>query len=149
MVFISVATLGISVSPHPSNSLEIPFEYSKSFGLILIRAEINGKPAVLLLDTGSNNTSVNSKLVDVVTPPLKDTVTSEKGSGYSGTAVFTKASLKVGPVLWRDHRILAMDLEEISKSLGENIGGILGMDFLNEFKVVVVNLGQHKLILER
>jgi hypothetical protein len=68
-------------------------------------------------------------------------------SGFSGTGVFTRASLKIGPVVWRNHRILAMDMKEISKSLGENVDGLLGMDFLNEFEIVVVDLGQHKLIL--
>jgi len=40
-----------------------------------------------------------------------------------------------------------MDMKDISKSLGENIDGLLGMDFLNEFEMVVVDLKQHKLIL--
>jgi len=40
-----------------------------------------------------------------------------------------------------------MDTGEISKSLGENVDGLLGMDFLNDFDLVVVDLRQHKLIL--
>lgn len=114
---------------------------------MLVTAEINGKPAVLILDTGSNRTIVSSKFVDVATPLVRDTITSEKGSGLSGKGVFTRASLKVGPLLWRDHRILAMDMKEMSKSFGENIDGLLGMDFLNAFETVVVDLRQHKLIL--
>jgi hypothetical protein len=84
---------------------------------------------------------------DAATPPLRDTVLSGKGSGFSGTGVFTRASLRVGPLVWRDHRILTMDLKEISKSLGENVDGLLSMDFLNEFEIVVVDLRQRKLIL--
>jgi hypothetical protein len=38
-------------------------------------------------------------------------------------------------------------MKEISKSLGENVDGLLSMDFLNEFETVVVDLRQHKLIL--
>jgi hypothetical protein len=90
---------------------------------------------------------VSSKLVDVATPSLKDTVTSKKGSGFTGNGVFTRASLAVGPVLWRDHRILAVDTSELSKSLGENIDGLLGMDLLKQFDTVIVDFGQHKLIL--
>jgi len=40
-----------------------------------------------------------------------------------------------------------VDMKEISKSLGENVDGLLSMDFLNEFETVVVDLRQHKLIL--
>jgi hypothetical protein len=40
-----------------------------------------------------------------------------------------------------------MDMKEMSKSFGENIDGLLGMDFLSAFETVVVNSRQHKLIL--
>ena len=83
--------------------------------------------AVFILDTGSNHTIVSSKLVDIATPSLKDVVVTKKGSGYSGSGIFTRASLAVGPVLWQDHRILAMDTNEISKSMGESVDGMLGM----------------------
>jgi predicted aspartyl protease len=147
VALLLAVALGLRVSPQPSNSAEIPLRVSHVFGLMLVTAEINGKPAVLILDTGSNRTIVSSKLVDVATPPVKETITSEKGSGLSGRGAFTRASLKVGPLLWRDHRILAMDMKEMSKSFGENIDGLLGMDFLNAFETVVVDLRQHKLIL--
>jgi hypothetical protein len=64
--------------------------------------EKSGKPAVLIVDTGSNHTAISSRFVDVASPSLRDAVSTEKGSGFSGGGVFTKASLKVGPVLWRN-----------------------------------------------
>ena len=146
VALLLAVTLGFRVSPEPSNPTEIPLRLSRAFGLMLVTAEINGKPAVLIVDTGSNHTAISSRFVDVASPSLRDTVSTEKGSSYSGTGVFTKASLKLGPILWRD-RVLAMDMKEISKSFGENIDGLLGMDFLNEFEMVVVDLKQHKLIL--
>jgi predicted aspartyl protease len=147
VALLLAVALGFPVSPQSSNLAEIPFRVSRVFGLMLIAAEINGKPAVLILDTGSNQTIVSPRFVDVATPLLKKTVTTEKGSGLSGRGVFTTASLKVGPLLWRDHRVLAMDMKEMSKSFGENIDGLLGMDFLSAFETVVVNSRQHKLIL--
>jgi hypothetical protein len=147
VALLLAVTLGFGVSPQPPNSAEIPLRSSRAFGLMLVEARINGKPAVLILDTGSNRTIVSSELVDVATPALMDSVTSKKGSGWSGNGVFTRASLAVGPVLWRDHGILAMDTSEISKSFGERVDGLLGMDFLNEFDRVIVDLRQHKLIL--
>ena len=149
VALLLAVTLGFRVSPEPSNRTEIPLRLSRAFGLMLVTAEINGKPAILILDTGSNRPIVSSKLVDVATPSLMDSVTSKKGSGLTGTGVFTKVSLAVGPVLWRDHELVAMDLSDISKSTGERIDGLLGMDFLNEFGTVVVDLRKHKLILMR
>jgi predicted aspartyl protease len=147
LAFVLAVAGVIPVFPLASNPETLPFQVNHSFGLMLIRAEVNGNPATLILDTGSDHTTISSRFVDVATPSLRDTVSTAKGSGYFGTVVFTRASLKVGPVVWRDHRILAMDTKEISKSLGENVDGLLGMDFLNEFEIVVVDLRQHKLIL--
>jgi Aspartyl protease len=141
--------LALRAVPQPVLTAEIPLRVNHTFGLILLKAEINGNPAVLVLDTGSNRTSVSSRFVDVATPRLTDTVSGAKGSGYVGTAVYAKASLKVGTLIWRDQQILAMDMSQISKSLGENVDGMLGMDFLNQFTTVVVDLKAHKLILTR
>lgn len=147
VALVLAVTLGIRVFPQPSNPAKIPFEFSRAFGLMLIRAEVNGKPAVLVLDTASNHTIISSRFVDVATPTLKDTVSTGKGSGYSGTGVFVTASLMVGFLSWRDHRILAMEMREFSKSLGQDVDGILGMDFLSEFELVTVDFKHHKLEL--
>ena len=129
-----------------SNQDGIPFHFSREFGLILIRAEVNGSPALFVLDTGSNHTAISSKFVDVVTPDLRDSVSQAKGSGFRGSAVHTKSSLKVGPLVWQNHQFLAMEMKDISKSLGENVDGLLGMDFLDVFDAVVVDLKHHKLM---
>ena len=90
VALVLAVTMGIRVFPQPSPPAEIPFQFSRAFGLMLIRAEVNGKPAVLVLDSASNHTTISSRFVDVATPHLRDTVSSRKGSGYSGTGVFTR-----------------------------------------------------------
>jgi Aspartyl protease len=142
VVLLLTITLAFNLSPQSPKSIEIPLRRSRDFGLLSVNARVNGMPAVFTLDTRSNHTIVSSKLVDVATPSLKDWVTTKRGSGYSGRGIFTRASLAVGPVLWRDHRILAMDTNELSQSMGESVDGILGMDFLNEFDIVIVDLRQ-------
>jgi hypothetical protein len=93
------------------------------FGLVLVKVEVNGRPAVLIVATS-------------------------KGSGFAGAGVFTKATLKVGPITRRGHKIVAMDVRASSKSLGQKADGLLGMDFFGEFELVVVDLKCHKLILK-
>jgi hypothetical protein len=65
VVFALTAALALGAFPHPQDPVEIPFEYSRAFGLMLIKVEINKKPAVMVLDTGSNETIVSPKLVIV------------------------------------------------------------------------------------
>lgn len=149
--YVLAVALAVAVAlpgyPQHSNQGAVPFRFSRAFGLILIDAEVSGVPALLVLDTGSNHTAISPRFVDVVTPHLRNRASSARGSGYSGTGVFTTASLKVGPLVWHDHQVLAMDMKEISGTLGENVDGILGMDFLSEFETVVVDVRHHKLIL--
>lgn len=107
------AALSVCVVPPSLRAEEIPFQFSRAFGLVLIRADVNGHRAVLILDTGSNHTAINSRFVDVASPGLRDTVSTEKGSPHPARGVFTNVSLmKIGPFVWRDHRILAMDMQD-------------------------------------
>lgn len=131
-----------------SRGYEIPFESSRVFGLKTIRVEANGKPAVLIVDTASNLTILSSDFEMVRGRTRESAVATNKGSGLTGTGIFATASLKVGPVNWRDHRVVMMDLHEFSKSFGQKIDGTLGADFLNEFEFVIFDSKHHKLILE-
>ena len=143
-----VVTLCIPVFPLPSNGSEIPFESSRAFGLILVRVEVNGRPAVLIVDSGSSQTIISSELGDVATRALRENgVYGHKGSGLTGAGVFKTATLRVGAITWRDHRVIVMDMHELSKSLEQEIDGLLGMDFLSEFGLVVIDSKHHKLIL--
>jgi predicted aspartyl protease len=142
------AALQVPAFPQSSNPKEIPFENSRLFGLVLVKVEVNGRPAVLIVDTGSNHTIISSELADAPARNLDNVVAASKGSGFAGAGVFTKATLKVGPITWRDHKVVVMDVRAFSKSLGQKADGLLGMDFFSEFELVVVDLKSHKLILK-
>ncbi len=117
------------------------------FGLVSVKVEVDGRPAVLIVDTGSNHTIISSALANARLT-LNNRVSPSKGSGLIGTGVVATTTLRVGPITWRDHRIVAMDTRELSKSMGQEIDGLLGMDFFKEFDLVVVDLKNHKLILQ-
>jgi predicted aspartyl protease len=141
-------TLALGAFPHPRDPVEVPFDYSKAFGLMLIKVEVNGKPAVMVLDTGSNETIVSPRLVIVKQLSSQDAVTLAKGSGYSGTGVIATASLSIGPLHPKNCQILVVDLSDLSKTLGQDVDGILGMSVLKEFEIVSVDLKHHKLVLK-
>jgi predicted aspartyl protease len=148
MAIALLLALGTPALSQSSNQREIPFENSRLFGLVLVKVEVNGRPAVLIVDTGANQTIISSELGDMRPSRLESAFSTSKGSGWSGTGVFATATLRVGPISWRNHRVLVMDTRDLSKSFGQKIDGLLGIDFFKEFEIVVVNLKNHKLILE-
>ena len=148
VAFALTVALALSASPRPQDPVEVPFAYSRAFGLMLIKVEVNGKSAVMVLDTGSNETIVSPGIVIAKQLTSKEVVALAKGSGYSGSGVISTALLKVGPLTAKNCQILVVDLSELSKSLGENVDGILGMSVLKEFEIVSVDLRHHKLVLK-
>jgi predicted aspartyl protease len=148
VVLAFTVALGLGAFPHPQDPVEVPFEYSRAFGLMLIKVEVNERPAVMVLDTGSNETIVSPKLVIVKQLRSKDAVAMAKGSGYTGNAVIATALLRVGPLNPKNCQILVMDLSDLSKSLGQEVDGILGMSVLKEFEIVSVDLRHHKVVLK-
>ena len=148
MAFALTVALGLGAFPHPQDPVEVPFEYSRAFGLVLVKLEVNERPAIMVLDTGSNETIVSPKLVTVKQLSSKDAVAMARGSGYSGTGVVATALLRLGPLSPKNCQILVVDLSDLSKSLGQNIDGILGMSVLKEFEIVSVDLRHHKLVIK-
>ena len=142
------AALGLGTCSRPPDPVEVPFEYSRAFGLMLIRTEIDGKPAVMVLDTGSNETIVSPKLLKGKQPSSKEAVAMAKGSGYSGAGVVATAFIRIGPLRQKNCEILIVDLSDLSKGLGQEVDGILGMSVLKEFEIVTVDLRRHKLVLK-
>lgn len=143
----AVATVS-STKPGSSDPVEVPFEYSRAFGLMLIKVEVNGKPAVMVLDTGSNETIVSPRLMMVKQLSSKEAVAMAKGSGYSGNGVIASAFLSIGQMNPKKCQILVVDLSDLSKTLGQQVDGVLGLSVLKEFEIVSVDLRHHKLVLK-
>ena len=148
VVLALTVALGLAAFPHPQDPVEVPFEYSRAFGLMLIKVEVNGKPAVMVLDTGSNETIVSPRVVVVKQLSSKEAVAMAKGSGYSGKGVIATAFLRIGPLSPKSYQILVVDLNDLAKSLGQDVDGILGMSVLKQFEIVSVDLKHHNLVLK-
>ena len=59
------AALQIPGFTQSSKRREIPFENSGSFGLVLVKVEVNGRPAVLIVDTAASRTIISSELAEM------------------------------------------------------------------------------------
>ena len=128
--------------------IEIPFEVDHEFGAILIRAQVNGHPATLVVDTGCSHTILSSELLQVRPLALEQAPSPSKGSGLVGRGRWTKATVEVGRIKWVDRKVLVMnDFQEISNSMKQRVDGILGLDVLGEFDLIVLDFKHHRLQL--
>ena len=64
--------------PQSSNPREISFENSRRFGLVLVKVEVNGRSAVLIVDTASNHTIISSELADAPARNLDNVVATSR-----------------------------------------------------------------------
>ena len=148
-VMTLLVTLGSVAFSQSANRREIPFENSRVFGLVLVKAKVAGREAVLIVDTGSNQTIISSEIAPLPRMTLYNTRSTSKGSGWSGTGVLVRATVRIGSVAMNDHPVLVMDMHDLSKSCGQRIDGLLGMDFFSELQLVVIDIKNHKLIIDQ
>jgi Aspartyl protease len=126
----------------------VPFEVNQDFGAILIHARINGQLATLLVDTGSSHTLLSAELLQVRATAVEQVASPLKGSGFTGRAVWAKANITLGADAWPDRKVLVIDdLREISKSMKQQVDGILGQDILKEFHFILIDFKRQRLVL--
>jgi hypothetical protein len=88
---------------HPTESdpkTGIPFEVNRQFAPILIRAQVNGQPGCLVVDTGGSHTVLSSDFLRVSLPLLEHPDLSVKGLGLAGIRGWTKATIEIGAIRW-------------------------------------------------
>ena len=150
MLLLAAVTVapGQDISGEGDARSGIPLDVNRYFGSILIRAQVNGHPATLLVDTGSSHTILAAELLQVSPLALEHADAPAKGSGYVGSAAWAKATIEVGTLRWRDRKVLVMnDFQDISNSMKQRVDGILGQDALREFDSVVIDFKHRRLIL--
>jgi hypothetical protein len=125
----------------------VPIERSPNFGAILVSVQVNGKPAVLILDTGSNTTILSPEISGLNPAHLPRADPPRKGTGFAGDGRWGQATLIIGTTVWKNKRVLIVDTKDISRAVRRKIDGILGQDILGEFKYVEINLAEKWLTL--
>ena len=115
----------------------MPF-HSAPNGIILLDATVNGKPAVLLLDTGANFTLISPQASGYPTAKLH-ALTPNKTTGSSGDYVRSRVDLGLGERRLMDREILVMDLSDAGKRLETRIDGLLGQDVLRQFSAIRID----------
>jgi hypothetical protein len=138
--------------PYPASKTShrqtvVPIERSPHFGAILVSVQVNGKPAVLILDTGSNTTILSPEISGLNPAHLPRANPPRKGTGFVEDGRWGQATLIIGTTVWKDKRVLVVDTKDLSRAVQRKIDGILGQDILDEFKYVEINLEEKRLTL--
>jgi Aspartyl protease len=125
----------------------LPIERGAGFGVILVNVRVNGKPAVLILDTGSSTTILSPEASGLDPINLRHAAPPKKGTGFVEDARWGEATLVTGARVWKDHRILVADMKSISGAMCQKIDGILGQDILYEFNYIEIDFEHKRLVL--
>jgi hypothetical protein len=141
----SVLALAILVAMPAAAQITLPFHTSNS--LIFVEITANGKPATMLLDSGSVRTLLSAKVMQV---DLKLAAMNHKSyeRGLEGTIVEMPATMIIG-----DHKILtdvmAGNLSQLARTMGaDKCDGIIGQDVLRRFKSVRIDYKARRIEFE-
>jgi len=128
--------------------LVIPFETDGARSVILLRAEVYDRPALLILDTGSARTFLRPELVGIPVDVLPSSPFAE-GPGLLARGRWSLATLRLGAKTWPHRRVISIRFDEVSRAYERQIDGILGQDVLREFRTVTIDYEAKLLRLSR
>jgi hypothetical protein len=119
-------------------ALDIPLQLTKRNHIFVPVHVNNSEPLWFILDSGSGSTLLNKRLVKNLN--LKVEAVGEVEGAGEGTeeAVLTNGvKLRLGNITLFNQEVPAMDFKALEASLGRNIDGMLGYDFIRRFVVEV------------
>jgi predicted aspartyl protease len=111
--------------------------------LLLVPLDVNGKHGNFIVDTGAVTTVISHSMaaqlgVNENTPGAKVDM------GIAGVGGFEGVVLKVPNVTFKTARnsevfpqVVSIDLKQISKMIGTEVSGVVGFDFLSDYKLAL------------
>ena len=112
---------------------------------LLARVAINGKPALLLVDTGSAKTVLDTDHMQKFVEQTELKRNARKNLTPGSTSVYSYVanidSLEIGSVIIKDYKATAVDLGHINRAFrgmgNPQIDGLLGCDLLRHCKATL------------
>jgi hypothetical protein len=139
-LFCILVIAGIAVADEGKN-YQVPFHSTD--GLILLQGQLDGRAAVLLLDTGSN-----ISFVDVHSSPIRFKGEKVSHVGMTG-CIATHPRVKLGGWQTFGERFCVADLSDVAKEARTRVDGFVGEDILREFSSVRIDYKARVVELER
>ena len=115
----------------------VEFRTGKDGRPLLVSVVWNGEPLAFLLDTGATRTGFDSSLKSRLGEPVGRT-TLQTSAGLVETEEFACPDVTVGGLpLDGIETVFCTDLQRLRYASGEDIRGVLGVDFLRRFTVTI------------
>ena len=107
--------------------------------LILISALVNGKDNFqFALDTGASNCVISNQLAGIIGLQMSENISMMGAGGGVKASIGTLESLQIGKAELENVSVAIADFfESLSQYVGNQIDGIIGYNFLREFKVMI------------
>lgn len=116
--------------------------------MVLLDTWVNGKPAVMLLDTGTSYTVIATAIVGSKTT-LEPARRNPGWAGAGGEGMHLPVNFAIRSMLWPGQIVIVMNLEELEQHLGLKFDGLLGQDILREFSAVRIDYKNQLLELQQ
>jgi hypothetical protein len=138
LLFSTGTSTVIAQSNSKNRAQIIPIQLTER-GHIFVPVRVNNsKPLWFVLDSGSANSLLNKNLIESL--QLKVEAVGEAvgaGQGADEALLTSGVSLELSGIKLRNLEVPAIDFKRLEKSLGRNIDGMLGYDFIRRFVVEV------------
>jgi len=136
-LLLSHSTTVTAQRPASRAPVVIPFELSER-GHIFLRVRVNNsEPLWFILDSGSGDTVLNYRLIKKLNLKIEAEGEASGAGGDQAAVLTTGLSLDVSGVKLTHQDIPAIDFQRLEKSIGREIDGMLGYDFIRRFVVEV------------
>lgn len=142
-MFETIALLATLAAAQP---IDIPFELDPHYRGIFIHAIVNGKPAVLLVDTGASNTWLDADAAGVHRVTLMRS-RFRQDVGFDVKGVRKQATIDIGTSR-ASERFRVADLDALSSRYGRPVDGVLGQDLLGRFTRVTIDYRTKRMVME-
>jgi hypothetical protein len=106
-------------------------------GMIVLDAQVNNKPAALLLDTGARYSIVDKNVAgfDFNLKKLRPAGI----AGSEGGCIVREVQLSVGGKSYPSQRVCIVDLSDAVKRINVRFDGLIGQDVLQDFPAVRID----------
>ncbi len=145
---LAVYAPGQEPNSSPAAPIEIPFRLVD--GVIWLKVRVNGsRPLNFPLDTAAGIDVIDRARAEELKLPLQEAgVQAGAGTGDGNTRIAMTGDVEfsIGPVRYTNRRLGVVPLDDVNRSYGEQMDGLLGQGFLSRW-VVTVDYQQQKLIL--
>jgi len=138
----SPAAIGTTSSPPltfargKTSSGWLPFEYVAGTR-IFVRATINGRPVLAMLDSGASSTVLDRRFASSLGLSPKGDLTGQGAGGSTQYSVVQGVTVKLGDLSWNGGDAVAIDLSAVEKQVGHPLPMVLGGELFRDAVVEI------------